>query len=63
MQATAKSPSGKLLVSQDGPVTTVTLNRPEVHNAGGTERLLRRTPPCLDGYITRVLEPRMISGK
>ena len=33
MQATAKSPSGKLLVSQDGPVTTVTLNRPEVHNA------------------------------
>ena len=27
------SPSGKLIVSRDGPVTTVTLNRPEVHNA------------------------------
>ena len=31
--STEKSPSGKLLVSRDGPVTTVTLNRPEVHNA------------------------------
>ena len=27
------TPSGKLIVSQDGPVTTLTLNRPEVHNA------------------------------
>ncbi len=27
------SPSGKLIVSCDGPVTTITLNRPEVHNA------------------------------
>jgi enoyl-CoA hydratase/carnithine racemase len=27
------SPSGKLIVSHDGPVTTITLNRPEVHNA------------------------------
>ena len=27
------SPSGKLIVSQDGPVTTITLNRPTVHNA------------------------------
>jgi enoyl-CoA hydratase/carnithine racemase len=27
------SPSGKLIVSRDGPVITVTLNRPEVHNA------------------------------
>jgi len=27
------SPSGKLIVSTDGPVTTITLNRPEVHNA------------------------------
>src|SRR3981189_1331010 len=27
------SPSGKLIVSQDGPVTTITLNRPKVHNA------------------------------
>lgn len=25
--------SGKLLVDRDGPVTTITLNRPEVHNA------------------------------
>jgi len=25
--------SGKLIVSHDGPVTTITLNRPEVHNA------------------------------
>ncbi len=29
----AISPSGKLIVSRDGPVTTVILNRPEVHNA------------------------------
>jgi enoyl-CoA hydratase len=27
------SPSGKMLVNRDGPVTTLTLNRPEVHNA------------------------------
>jgi enoyl-CoA hydratase/carnithine racemase len=27
------SPSGKLIVSRDGPVTTITLNRPECHNA------------------------------
>lgn len=27
------SPSGKLIVSRDGAVTTITLNRPEVHNA------------------------------
>ncbi len=27
------SPSGKLIVSHEGPVTTITLNRPEVHNA------------------------------
>src|SRR4029077_7649754 len=27
------SPSGKLIVGQDGPVTTITLNRPRVHNA------------------------------
>lgn len=28
-----RSPSGKLIVGHDGPVTTVTLNRPKVHNA------------------------------
>jgi enoyl-CoA hydratase/carnithine racemase len=27
------SPSGKMLVNREGPVTTFTLNRPEVHNA------------------------------
>ena len=27
------SKSGKLIVSHDGPVTTITLNRPQVHNA------------------------------
>jgi enoyl-CoA hydratase len=27
------SPSGKLIVGRDGPMTTITLNRPEVHNA------------------------------
>jgi enoyl-CoA hydratase/carnithine racemase len=27
------SPSGKLIVSREGPVTTITLNRPECHNA------------------------------
>lgn len=27
------SPSGKLIVSRDGPITTITLNRPAVHNA------------------------------
>jgi enoyl-CoA hydratase/carnithine racemase len=27
------SPSGKLIVGRDGPVTTITLNRPKVHNA------------------------------
>src|SRR4051794_32430901 len=27
------SPSGKLLTHRDGPVTTITLNRPDVHNA------------------------------
>ena len=27
------SKSGKLLVERNGPVTTVTLNRPQVHNA------------------------------
>ena len=30
---TTPSSSGKLLITKDGPVTTVTLNRPEVHNA------------------------------
>jgi len=30
---TTASVSGKLLITKDGPVTTVTLNRPEVHNA------------------------------
>jgi enoyl-CoA hydratase/carnithine racemase len=30
---TTPSPSGKLLITKDGPVTTVTLNRPKVHNA------------------------------
>src|ERR1700739_1241843 len=30
---TTASSSGKLLITKDGPVTTVTLNRPEVHNA------------------------------
>src|SRR5437660_10887625 len=40
MQATGGGPvttqtstSGKLVIERDGPVTTVTLNRPEVHNA------------------------------
>jgi enoyl-CoA hydratase/carnithine racemase len=28
-----KTPSGKLVIEREGPVTTVTLNRPEVHNA------------------------------
>src|ERR671923_468142 len=28
-----KSPSGKLIVSHDGPITRITLNRPECHNA------------------------------
>jgi len=28
-----QSPSGKLIVSREGPVTTITLNRPECHNA------------------------------
>ena len=28
-----KSPSGKLVVTKDGPVTRITLNRPECHNA------------------------------
>lgn len=27
------SPSGKLILGHDGPVTTITLNRPKVHNA------------------------------
>lgn len=27
------SPSGKLVMEKEGPVTTITLNRPEVHNA------------------------------
>jgi enoyl-CoA hydratase len=27
------SPSGKLIIGHDGPVTTLTLNRPQVHNA------------------------------
>jgi enoyl-CoA hydratase len=27
------SPSGKLVVNRDGPTTTITLNRPDVHNA------------------------------
>ena len=27
------SPSGKLIVGREGPVTTITLNRPKVHNA------------------------------
>src|SRR5260370_15349407 len=27
------SQSGKLIVSRDGPITTITLNRPECHNA------------------------------
>src|ERR1700724_504063 len=31
------SPSGKLIVDQDGAVTTITLNRPRVHNALGQE--------------------------
>ena len=30
---TESSPSGKLIVDRDGPVTRVTLNRPDVHNA------------------------------
>ena len=30
---TTASSSGKLLITKDGPVTTVTLNRPDVHNA------------------------------
>ncbi|MGH7806419.1 MAG: enoyl-CoA hydratase/isomerase family protein [Candidatus Binatia bacterium] len=29
----AKSPSGKLVVRREGPVTRITLNRPECHNA------------------------------
>jgi enoyl-CoA hydratase len=28
-----ESPSGKLIIERKGPVTTVTLNRPQVHNA------------------------------
>ena len=28
-----QSPSGKLIVGREGPVTTITLNRPECHNA------------------------------
>ena len=27
------SPSGKLIVGHDGAITTITLNRPQVHNA------------------------------
>src|ERR1700737_1316297 len=30
---TTPSPSGKLLITKEGPVTTVTFNRPESHNA------------------------------
>src|SRR5712671_3688472 len=32
MRETA-SPSGKLIMGREGPVTTITLNRPQVHNA------------------------------
>ena len=31
--AETKSPSGKLIVDKEGPITRITLNRPEVHNA------------------------------
>jgi len=31
--AAQKSPSGKLIMDTEGPITTITLNRPEAHNA------------------------------
>jgi hypothetical protein len=39
------SPSGKLIVGHDGAITTITLNRPKVHNAPVRKSRQNSTPP------------------
>jgi enoyl-CoA hydratase/carnithine racemase len=56
------SPSGKMIVSQDGPVTTFTLNRPEVHNALDQELSAELNAAVKDISVDRECRVLVIRG-
>ena len=56
------SPSGKLIVSQDGPATTITLNRPEVHNALDRELSLELNVAVKDVAVDRDCRVLILRG-
>src|SRR5712672_127616 len=56
------SPSGKLIVGHDGPVTTITLNRPEVHNALDQELSAELNVAVKDVAVDRECRVLVIRG-
>jgi enoyl-CoA hydratase len=57
-----KSPSGKLILSHDGPVTTITLNRPQVHNALDRELSAELNAAVKDVAVDRNCRVLIIRG-
>jgi enoyl-CoA hydratase/carnithine racemase len=56
------SPSGKLIVGHDGPVTAITLNRPEVHNALDQELSAELNVAVKDVAVDRECRVLLIRG-
>src|SRR2546423_8653568 len=56
------SPSGKLIVSQEGPVTRITLNRPECHNALDREVSAELNQTVRDVNVDRSCRILVLSG-
>src|ERR1700732_4097020 len=60
--AEKSSPSGKLIVDQDGAVTTITLNRPRVHNALDQELSAELNAAVKDVSVDRDCRVLVIRG-
>jgi enoyl-CoA hydratase len=56
------SPSGKMIVGHDGPVTTITLNRPECHNALDQELSAELNAAVKDVSVDRDCRVLVIRG-
>jgi len=56
------SPSGQLIVKKDGPVTTVILNRPEVHNALDRELSQELNDAVRDVNVDRECRVMVLTG-
>src|SRR5882672_12131704 len=56
------SPSGKLIMGREGPVTTITLNRPQVHNALDQELSAELNAAVKDVSVDRDCRVLVIRG-